>query len=215
MEQVFPIDATQVSSGPNISRMGVFSPLTKEGVIEKVLRPGLFLVSIGDGVKLKVSGPSSLREGNRVQVLVPIQVPKRPRTESLSNLKSSFESEGIYWNIFMPLGFGGKAAEAKLEVFVEKQSKKSLEKKSPAVYLIFTVKTEKQGEIQWSVYLKQRQVSLQVYAGMRNNFDDGLKFLIQMIEKSIKLRGFVLMTPTLVLKRPFKVPAGFRLNVSG
>ncbi len=39
--------------------------------------------------------------------------------------------------------------------------------------------------------------------------------IIREFEDSLKKKGFSLLAPTVILKRPFKVSAGLQLNVQG
>src|SRR6185503_1418691 len=186
MERVFPIDVASSSLELNIKRTEPFSSIAKTGVIEKVLRPGVFFVLIADGVRLRVSGSHALREGDKVQVLMPVQRSNKVEEPLTSDLNTLLGRDGIHWNAFMPLGFGGEKAEAKLEVFVEKEMNKKFEKTAPAIYFVFSVRTEKQGEIQWSVYLRRRLVALQVYAAAKNQVELRLESLIRTVEKSLE-----------------------------
>ena len=114
---------------------------------------------------------------------------------------------------FPSFGVLVKGASAQLEVFVEKESKGFGGKKASA-YFVFTVKTETQGEIQWSIYLAGKQVALQVYAPNKTR-QENLKLMVLEIEKSLKKKGFLLAGATIYLNSPFRIPEGYRLNVRG
>jgi hypothetical protein len=216
MEQVFPIDMSAASSmkNSNLTKNSSSTESFKEGEIEKIIEPGRFSVVLEDGTKVQVSGSGELKVGNRVQVLSPSALKDVEASTGAVNA-SSTEMGGFQWSAFIPLGFGGEGATAKLEVFVEKKQKGSWKKGDTAVYFVFTVKTAKQGEMQWSIYLKGRQVMLQLFVQVKDNYKENLKNLIQEVEKSLKNHGFVVSGPTILLNRSFKTPAGFRLNVRG
>lgn len=216
MERVFSIESGSSSFlNLNLDRARTASPDLRTGVVRQVLEPGHFIISLADGTKIEVRGLASLKVGREVQVFIPSGHSKRIQENTNVDVKSFSSDEGVQWSAFIPLGFGGGAASAKLEVFVEKKSKKFLEKNTSAAYFIFTVETEKQGLIQWSIYLWKKQVSIHVYAQSKGGQEINLRNLVQEIERSLKGRGFVIVAPTVLLKKPFKVPAGFRLNVRG
>ena len=218
MEKVFPVETTAVFSRLNLRAGKGFRALTqvaKEGLVEKVLEPGCFVVVLGDGSKITVRGSESLRPGSRVRVLPGSSNMKESEAPSRVGTQTAGDESGFQWTALIPLAFGGRRAEAHLEVFVERRVKGLLEKGILAVYFVFTVQTEAQGEIQWSIYIRGKQVTLQVHAPRGESEREGLKNLILEIEKSLKKRGFLVSGPTIILNRPFKAPEGFRLNVKG
>jgi hypothetical protein len=217
MEHVFPIEVSLSSASMGDNRKNVFSSMgrIKVGVVEKIVEPGKFVVSFADGVKVKVQGQENLKIGNRVQVHFDLNQmkgnEKLPAPESLDKQEES----GIQLSAFLPLGFGGKGATARLEVFIERQSGNGLNKFIPAIYFVFVVQTKELGETQWSIHMKGRQVSIQVFASGVQKQREKLKLLALDVEKGLKNKGFVLSAPTVYLNRRFTVPSGFRLNVSG
>lgn len=164
---------------------------------------------------MRVRGPENVKVGSKVQV-VPTDAVGDKKKAPLDVLQpSNFGESGVRLSAFLPLGFGGKGASARLEIFVEERSKSTSPKSEPASYFVFTVKTEKQGEIQWSIYLKGKGVALHVYANPKGGSKDLLRKLTQEIEKSLEVKGYILIAPTVFLSRPFKIPEGFRLNLKG
>jgi flagellar biosynthesis protein len=111
------------------------------------------------------------------------------------------------------LAFGGKGSQAKLEVFSERKPGKGPSQQTFVAYLVFTVETEKNGRVQWNVHLKGRQLSLQVFAPDSDMED--LSILVGEIERALEGKGFYLMGKAIFLDKPFRVPDGFRLNVTG
>lgn len=215
MENVSPIEVNTLLSlkGLNSKRDGTSSIKYKEAKIEKEIGAGRFLAIFGDDMKIEVSGSREIKVGDRVKVLLPPSFAKG--LEGLDGVStSSVLDSGVQWSGLIPLGFGGRGSMARLEVFVERQSKGLLKKNSP-VYFIFSIKTERQGDIQWSIYLKGRQVTLQIYAPLVDHPKENLGFLVEEVEKGLKNQGFVLGGKTTFLNRLFKTPAGFRLNVRG
>ncbi|HJT24306.1 MAG TPA: hypothetical protein VJ873_06995, partial [bacterium] len=151
----------------------------------------------------------------RVRVFPPGEGPLRASEGKKESGADLLRESGTQWAALLPLGFGGKKASARLKLFVEEKPEGIWGKGNRAVYFIVWTLTEKLGELQWSIYLKGRQVSLQVFAE-KGFFDlDGLKELTGGVERSLKNKGFTLASPTTYLERPFKVPDGFRLNVKG
>jgi len=183
------------------------------GRIEKIIEPGRFVVVLESGVRVTADGSKALKMGNRVRVF--------PSRETLSDLKAqkeqpadSYRGSATYWGAFLPLGFGGKKASTRLQIFVEEKQEGLWDKRSRAVYFIVWTQTEKLGGLQWSIYLRSYQVSLQVFAEQGVNKDE-LRDLVASVEKTLKSRGFSLLAPTVFLEHPFKAPEGFRLNVRG
>jgi hypothetical protein len=110
---------------------------------------------------------------------------------------------------------GNKTPEAKIELYVERGKEGFLSKRDAIVYLVFEVKTSTYGQIQWSVYLKGNQILVQVYAEKDGIGEKNINQMIRDFEVSLKKKGFSLLAPTVILKKPFKVPVGFRLNIQG
>jgi hypothetical protein len=137
------------------------------------------------------------------------------RKDLLEIQKSSFKEPGLQLQAFVPLGFGGKKAQAILRVYVEREKEEFWKKQTPAIYFVFTTQTDKQGELQWSIYLKGRQVAIQVFSDMAHGERDGLQVMVVSVEKKLRDLGFQLMAPTVYLKKPFRTPEGFRLNIKG
>ena len=211
MQKVVPVDIRDAGKAFVFKGFVTSNSGYGPGSVEKIIGPGKYLIAMQSGQKVLLQGPRALKVGTQVRVTAPSR-PMEPKGVPESNKINSKES-GIQWTAFIPLGFGGKGAAARLRVFVERKKDGPLSKNSPAVYFVFTVETEKQGEIQWSIYLKGRQVAIQVFSGLRSEGD--LKDLIGVVERNLKSKGFVLSGPTVVLARPFKVPEGFHLNVKG
>lgn len=211
MEKVFSIPMTgpgRPVTLPGTVGSGIGFQL---GQIEKVLEPGRFIVVLKGGARVTAMGSPALEASTRVRVFPPPGL-LQGKGEKEAPLPLPLES-GSQWTALIPLGFGGKRSAARLQVFVEK--KKPGEKGAPAVYLVFWVRTEKQGEFQWSVYLKGRQVALQIFAPSPDEKQGKLKDLVGGVEKNLESRGFKLLAPTVFLRRPFRVPEGFRLNLRG
>lgn len=197
---------------------GLGTGLSQEGFrlgrIEKVIEPGRFVVILENGERVTADGSPALKINYPVRVL--------PASDALSASKGgkellppSLEEIGTLWTAFLPLDFGGRGASVKLQAFVEVKMRNGLGKSPRAVYFVIWTRTEKLGELQWSIYLKGRQVSLQVFAEGGDREKGGVSNLAAGVEKGLKRLGFVLAAPTVYLSRPFRVPEGFRLNVRG
>jgi len=218
MEKVFPVELGVSSpSVKNDLGNGFRSASTLgEGRIQSVLGSGIFVASLGNGEKIEVRGSPALKIGDRVQVSLPASGKSKDLGMVSTEVFSSFVSEsGFQWSALIPLAFGGKNAATRLEVFVEELKKGAWEKATPATYFVMTVQTEKLGEIQWSIYIKGHQVAIQVYAKMKEGKSGELGKLIVEIEETLQKKGFKLIAPAVVLNRPFKIPAGFRVNLRG
>jgi hypothetical protein len=215
MEQVFPVEINVSSSSVNLRRGSAASVGFKVGVVEKMLEPGSFIVTLADGLRVKVEGSKALKLGSRVQVQLPATRTKGTETLLGADQPKNMDENSLHWSALIPLGFGGKDAKASLEVFVERRAGGAWDKIVPAVYFVFVVHTKELGEIQWSIHMKGRHVALQVFAPLVDNSQKALRDLVLEVEKSLKNRGFVISGPTVYLNRPFKVPVGFRLNVRG
>jgi hypothetical protein len=188
--------------------------LTKsDAIVERVLGPRRYLVTLVDGTKLTAIGSESISKGAKVRV------------SSLPAL--AFQQKGLDDNLkipakngdglcaVIPFKLGNKISEAKIEIYVEREKAGILSKKDSIVYLVFVVKTETYGQIQWSVYLKGSQILVQIYAEKDGVGKKGIKQMIRDFEISLKNKGFSLLAPTVILKKPFKIPIGFQLNIRG
>ena len=209
MDKVFPADAVSAL------RLRALEPSAgglQEGRVEKVISPGVYQVALGDGAQVRVRGGGALRVGDKVRV--GSAEPSRTGKAGPSGTTEGAAAEaGLQWWAMIPLGFGGRDAKAELRVYVEKKPKDA--KEGQAAYFIFSVTTEGQGEIQWSVYLRAKRVALQVYARLKGDSERALRELAGKVEKALRDKGYVLEVPTVFLAKPFRVPAGFRLNVRG
>jgi len=213
MEKVFLISGENLPKGFSESKEYSKTPFVAgEAIIEKVLGSNRYLVTLADGTKLTAIGPISINKGTRVQVsaLSTDAIQK----ETAPNLILSIKN-GDRWSAFIPMKLGNRTSEAKLELYVERKKAGFLPKKDVIVYLVFSVKTETYGQIQWVVYLKGNQVLIQVYAEKDGMGKKDIALMIKDFEGSLKKKGFSLMAPTVILKKPFKVPTGFQLNVRG
>lgn len=85
----------------------------------------------------------------------------------------------------------------------------------PAVYLILECVTEFQTQTQWNIYLKGRTIAIQVYPGEGIDVETAIGPLLNEVEENLKKKGFLITGPTVILKKKFKVPRGFHLNVKG
>jgi hypothetical protein len=216
MEKVFSVDGLILMPLKGGEPLGENHPVPSgTGVIEEIINPGRYIVSLESGEKVMVNGPARLKVGDGVKVLISQISPEKKMT-SASTANPLIDSEkGFQWSAFIPLAFGGQGSLARIEAFVEKRNKNTREKETPAAFFIFTLRTGKKGEIQWSVYLRGRQVALQVYIAVLNELKRGYQDMVREVEANLKQHGFVLAVPTVFLNRPFKVPPGFRLNVRG
>jgi hypothetical protein len=149
-----------------------------------------------------------------VRVFPSSRLNENPKGENTTNTQNLQENRA-HLSALIPLAFGGKKALARLQIFVERKTGATRFKNTPAVYFVFFVRTENQGDLQWSVYLKERQISLQVFAEGKGDEKEELKSLIGKVEKSLKNRGFILLAPTVLLTHPFRIPEGFQMNVRG
>lgn len=166
--------------------------------------PGRYLISGASGVRVSAVGETGLKVGDPVRVL-----PSPSATQAVDPLSEP----GQPWTAFIPLGFGGAKAAARLKVYVEKQ--RLSVKSGSAVYLVLECETELQRMTQWSLYLRGRSVAIQVFPGEGVEPSDSLLGSISEVEENLKKKGFFLTSPTVILKRKFSVPRGFHLNVRG
>lgn len=214
MEKIFSVYVSGFSTSVGKPVSGFPYPGFKLGHIEKIVEPGRFVVILENGERVTAQGLRSLKVGGRVRVFPPGEIPPVSRDEG-EHQSDFLRGDGTQWTALLPLDFGGRKSSAQLRIFVEEKMGGFWAKGHRAVYFVVSTKTEKLGELQWSIYLKGRQVSLQVFAD--NDFFDlsALKILTNGVERSLRSKGFALAAPTVYLERPFKVPEGFRLNVRG
>jgi translation initiation factor IF-1 len=213
MEKVFLVSPESFSKGGLLGGSQAGKPvLESEAFVEKVLGPNRYSVVLADGTKLTAVGPDSIRKGAKVRVAAFDSSSVRKSAED--NLRISIKN-GDRLTALMPIKLVSGTEVAKIELYVEKEKAAFLSKKDAIVYLVFSVKTDTYGEIQWSVYLKGRQILVQVYAEKDDEGKTNLDQMIKEFEVSLKKKGFSLLAPTVILKKPFKVPAGFQLNVRG
>ncbi len=186
-------------------------------VIEKNIRPGQFWAALENGERIKVHGAAELTVGQKVTVLMPGPA-NADRAKAATLLAESgplADKSAMVWTALLPFDFapGPGGGVAKLEVFVEKVKRHSLEKAGRASYLVFTTDFENGDTLQWSVYLKGKNISLQIYSSEKTAQRHDMDKLSGELEKRLKKLGFVLTAPTVRLVKPFKIPQGFRLNV--
>jgi hypothetical protein len=215
MDRVFATDNAGISPaiGKNIRLVSLPGSVFKEGVVQSVLGQGRFYIEMDGGLRVQARGAASLKPGDKVQVL---------SAESPQGVGDRVDEEGpvsydggLIWTAFIPFAFGGPKANGKLEVHVERRPKEMFKKGSPAVYFLFTVQTETQGEVQWGIHLNAMQVTLQVYAPKMGHQKESLKALVDQVGKSLRSRGFVMSGQVLYSGHPLKSPSDMRLNLRG
>ena|ERR1700677_3252418 len=214
MEKVFHVIGENIS---NVSLAGKeYSGLALakgDAIVEKVLGPKRYLVTLGDGTKLTAIGSESINKGSKVRVSSLSTFVFRQK-DLEDNLKISVKN-GDRLSVLIPFKLGNKTSEVKVELYVERGKAGFFSKKDSTVYLVFFVKTQAYGQIQWSVYLKGNQVLVQIYAEKNGEGKKTINQMIRDFEVSLKKKGFSLLAPTVILKKPFKVPTGFQLNIRG
>jgi hypothetical protein len=183
-----------------------------DAFVEKVLGPKRYLVSLVDGTKLTAIGPAFINKGTKVQIS-PLSVSVFQKNAEANSRLSPHS--GHQYSAFIPLKLRNKTSEAKLELYIEKGKDGFLSKNNPIVYLVFSVKTESYGQVQWSLYLKGKQILIQIYTEKDGAGKNDIHQMIQDFEGSLRKKGFSLLTPTVILKKPFKLPSGFQLNIRG
>jgi hypothetical protein len=181
-------------------------------VIDKNIRPGQFWATLENGDRVRVHSAAELTVGQKVTVLVPKPV-NAAEVSPIPENRLLADKSGMVWTALLPFDFASGEGIVKLEVFAEKVKKHSLEKAGRASYLVFTTDFENGDTLQWSVYLKGKNLSLQIYSGEKTAQRHDMDKLSGEIEKRLKKLGFVLTVPTVRLVKPFKVPRGFSLNV--
>ncbi len=182
-----------------------------DAIVEKVLGPKLYLVSLEDGTKLTAKGSANITKGMKVKVT---SLPVFNRDDSEYKMKHG-DKGGDRFSVLVPFMVSNKTAEAKIDLYVEREKKGVLFKKDVIVYLVFTIETLTYGKVQWSIYLKGSQILVQVYAEKDGSGKKNINQMIRDFEVSLKKKGFSLLATTLILKKPFKAPTNFRLNIQG
>jgi hypothetical protein len=213
MAKVVPSKAVPQVQATALEKGSLSRGFYKLGRVERNIGGSESVVRLSGGPQVTVRSSSPLKAGDRVRVWFPPA--PGPAEGNPGEVSGPLGGEaGMRWTAFLPLGFGGRDAAAALEVYVEKKEKSRKPGRGDrAVYFVLTVNTEKQGRIQWSLYLKGRQVALQVFAEREAASPENLRAMVEDLEKALLSRGFVLLSSTVVLKRPFRVPEGFRLNL--
>ena len=193
---------------------GMKSLGTVAAVIEKNIRPGQFWATLENGDRIRVHSAAELTVGQKVTVLVP-KLADAVKAGAIAQSRPLADKGGMVWTALLPFDFasGPEGGVVKLEVFVEKVKKHSLEKTSRASYLVFTTDFENGDTLQWSVYLKGKNLSLQSYSSEKTAQRHDIDKLSGEIEKRLKKMGFVLIAPTARLAKRFRIPQGFSLNV--
>ena len=182
------------------------------GRVAEALGKDLYLVDLEGGGRVRAESTAAMRIGDVVRISPPRSA-RVAREGQVADFRTG--GAGGRWSALIPLAFGGKGSTAGLEIVVERRQKGTKDKREPAVYFVFTVRTGAQGEVQWSVHLNGRQLALQVYAAHSGGNLEPLKVLVRTVEKNLARSGFQLAGPTAFLGRPFKLPGGHRLNVRG
>ncbi|MGH7740230.1 MAG: hypothetical protein ACREL1_08810 [bacterium] len=203
-----------VSGLKPVSPMAAGAPnsLSVPGVIEKTIRAGQFLALLENGQKVRVRSSADLEVGQKVTVLIS-PLPEGTAIQAPQTDRPLDGVEGTFLTALIPLGFGAKGSSVQLEIFTEKVNKDPGAEKSRASYLVLTSDFGDGDRLQWSLYLKGKSLSLQVYADEGTAQRHNLEWLLPEVEKKLKKLGFVLSAPTVRLAKPFKLPKGFRLNV--
>ena len=183
------------------------------GVIEKEIRPGQFWARLDTGQRVLVHSAASLSAGQKVTVLPAPAAAAMTKAAPIPAAPDLGGSEGSFWTVLMPFDFGWGESTAKLEIFVEKNKKSASPQAGRASFLVFTTDFADGDRVQWSLYLKGKNVSLQVYSGDQTVRRHDIVGMSAEIEKKLRKMGFILAAPTIRLARPFKVPKGFGLNV--
>ncbi len=214
MDTVIPIEAG-VGKG-NYNPLFSSSGGVKLGTVVKVLENRIFLVEMDNGTKVKVRSDESLSPGSLVKIISKNEVTEKPITLGEIIKNSSLDVDAVVrFSAIIPLAFGGKHGLAKLNIFVEKNEQGLFKKSKPAIYFVFTIKTENQGDSQWCVHLLGKQITLQAYFDSFGKNKGDQKILATEIETSLKNAGFNLNGPTLFLSKPLNISSDYRLNVRG
>ena len=214
MQEVFSVEVVGRNKGPLAIGAQRLIPGSRPGIVEKMVGPGKYLVTLRDGKQITVYGPKGIKIGNNVQVLTRFEA-ENIKKSVRETQGADFKEPGLQLEAFFPLGFGGKKAKAFLKVYIEKKNEEFWDQRPLAVYFVFNIETDKQGKLQWSIYLKERQIAIQVFSDFDSAEKDELKSVVTNVEKNLRSRGFRLLAPTVYLKSLFRVPEGFRLNIKG
>jgi len=214
MHKVVVVDNGLVPPVPAGRRLPTAFPgsALKAGVVEVVAGPGRYNVALSDGTKIQVRSNVLLKPGDQVQVLATDQTRGIPEPESQEAVE--VQEGGSILSALIPLAFGGPKASAKLEVEVEHRPNEPFKKGRPAIYFVFIVSTEGQGEVQWGIHLHGRQVALQVYAPQVGRKTEMGK-LVAEVQKALTDRGFVMSGQVIFSGHPLRLPSGARLNLRG
>jgi hypothetical protein len=215
MEEVYPVALALGIAGAGVSLNAGASRGTGglPGRVERALEAGRFLVLLPDGDRIEVSGKEGLKPGDAVRVVLKARPGAVTGGGKGAGAGSGETSRGeSLMSAFIPLAFGGKEAQARLEVFLPGRGKQAARSKGQVVTFVFDVTTRSLGRIQWGVHLRGREVALQVYSEAARK--DPLRALVSGAERALQQRGFVLSATTVFLKRPFTVPSG-SMNVRG
>ncbi len=182
-------------------------------LIEKVLSKGVYLATFQGGNSVKVKGPVGLDVG------VPVRVFCSNKVNSDYVIGNALENAWLLENeavlaltAVLPLGFGGKGAKAKLEVYTPKE-KRGINK-NKLIYFIITLSTEGFGDLQWIIHLWRRIAEVQLYGGVVKK-EGEIQKIIEDVEKCILRAGFTLSGPIIRIKEPFQIPQGLRLDWRG
>ena len=211
MHQVYRINMGPDRSRPLHDRENVNSGLLSSelGVIEKIIDSGKFLLTLENGQKVEALGSPTLQIGSKVQVSLTQEMKNAPRVQWGDEAAVS----GLQWSAFIPVWYKGVETKVQLKVYVDGKTRPNFDKNKQAVYFVLQVEATEVGTIQWNLYLKDRNVSLQVYCETLDR--KNLVKLVRETEKALRSRGYQLATPTVFLKKQLKPPAHFRLNVKG
>ena len=218
MEQVFPvnIETLMVRKDAFLPGNSFTQAHFRLGVVERILGPGRFIVAVDGNLKVEVQGSAFLKVGSPVKMLlkkfpdhVADRVLKRP------SLEMPIENRP-QWTVSMSLGFGGKNAASRLEVYTDRKNIPLFGKDDSAIYFVFSTGTEMQGEIQWCVHLMGKYVSIRVYKndGMKKMPID-FETILRNLEDSLRKKGFFVSTPTVILKRPMGMVGAFQYALRG
>lgn len=210
MEKVFLMQEQSAVKG--VTRQTSVQSSGQGVVVEKVIEPGKYVVLLSNGKRLTVLGPETLQKGTRVQIAPLADREVAPIREEVSGGPSP---KGESWSMKFPFQLESGTSEVKLELYVEGDKSNLFDKKDPAVHLVFSIKTASLGQVQWSVYLRRNQVLAKVYFEKGDQDSQEIGRVIKEFEGSLKKKGFSLLAPTVILKRPFKASARLQLNIQG
>jgi hypothetical protein len=209
VDQVFPVQTVgSVSRSVEMEMMSSHERRAQEGRITEVLGQGRFRAALTAGGTVEVTGRTGLKAGDSVLVVF------KSRTETLAKQPSGLDTDRpvAQWAAFLPLNFGGPKANARIRVYTAPDAPKQGRSKKKVVLFVFETTTRSLGRIEWGVHLRAREVAFQVYA--EGGSGVSLKALTRRAEESLRARGFTVSAPTVFLKKPFGLPAGYT-NVRG